>query len=289
MNLGNDANGQIAAAIGIGLRAPHISEVLATRPAVGWFEVHAENYMDEGPPRDQLLRVRSDYAMSLHGVGLSLGSAEGIDRAHLARLKELILVAEPFLVSEHLAWSVSEGVYLNDLLPLPYTEEALDVVARNVDAMQSALRRRVYVENPSRYLAFAHSTMGEPEFLAALVRRTGCGLLCDVNNIYVSCANLGGDTAAYLDALPADAIGEIHLAGHSRVRRGGQELLIDDHGAPVPPAVWDLHRMALGRFGLVPSLIEWDKNLPPLDFLLDEARLAEQSVQTMLHAHAPAA
>jgi uncharacterized protein (UPF0276 family) len=281
---GND--GRIAASVGIGLRAPHAAEVLQTRPAVGWLEVHAENYMAEGPARDQLVRVRRDYPVSLHGVGLSLGSAEGIDRDHLRRLADLVAEVEPVLVSEHLAWSVVDGAYLNDLLPLPYTEEALDTVARNVDVMQAALGRQVLVENPSRYLRFRHSTMAEPEFLAALVRRTGCGLLCDVNNIYVSCTNFGDDAAAYLAALPDDAVGEIHLAGHARTERGGRTLLIDDHGGPVAPAVWDLHRLALARFGLVPSLIEWDKNLPPLDALLDEARIAEQSAATALHAHA---
>lgn len=262
------------ASIGIGLRAPHMAEIVATRPALGWLEVHAENYMGGGPALTQLEAIRRDYPLSLHGVGLSLGTAEGIDDDHLRRLTALVDRTQPMLISEHLSWSVSGGVYLNDLLPLPYTEETLDIVAANVARAQDALRRRLLVENPSSYLRFRHSTISEPEFLAALVARTGCGILCDVNNIHVTCANLGGDAQDYLDALPADAIGEIHLAGHARVVRCGKALLIDDHGAPVAPRVWGLYRRAFERFGLVPSLIEWDKALPPLAALLKQARLA---------------
>lgn len=262
-------------AFGIGLRAPHMAEVLATRPALGWFEVHAENYMGGGLPLAQLAAIRRDYPISLHGVGLSLGSAAGIDRDHLARLAALAERIEPWLVSEHLSWSVHAGTYLNDLLPLPYTEEALAVVAANIDAVQSALGRPLLVENPSSYLRFRHSTLSEPDFLAELVRRSGCRLLCDVNNIYVTCSNLGLDAIAYIEALPRDAVAEIHLAGHCRTRRGGALLLIDDHGGPVVPAVWDLYHRALARFGLVPSLVEWDKQLPELGTVIDEARRAE--------------
>jgi uncharacterized protein len=266
----------IPAAIGIGLRAPHIAEIIATRPALGWLEVHAENYMGGGPPLAWLDAVRRDYRLGLHGVGLSLGSAEGIDRTHLARLKQLVARCEPFLVSEHLSWSVSGDTYLNDLLPLPYTEETLDIVAANLDRAQDALGRPLLLENPSSYLRFRHSTIAEPDFLAALVRRCGCLLLCDVNNVFVSASNLGFDAGAYLDALPAAAVGEIHLAGHRAVTRGAGALLIDDHGAPVAPPVWELYRRALERFGAVPSLIEWDKDLPALPVLLDEARQAER-------------
>ena len=279
----------IAAAIGVGLRAPHVAEVIATRPALGWFEVHAENYMGGGPALAQLGAIRRDYPLSLHGVGLSLGTAEGIDDGHLRRLRSLVERTEPMLVSEHLSWSVSGGVYLNDLLPLPYTEETLDIVAGNVAKAQETLGRRLLVENPSSYLRFRHSTIPEPEFLAALVQRTGCGLLCDVNNIHVTCANLGGDATDYLDALPAAAIGEIHLAGHARVVRGGKTLLIDDHGAPVAPEVWRLYRRALGRFGMVPSLVEWDKALPPLAILLQEARVAAGVARAQADADACAA
>jgi uncharacterized protein len=277
------------AAIGIGLRAPHIAEIVATRPALGWLEVHAENYMGGGPALTQLDTVRRDYPLSLHGVGLSLGTAEGIDSEHLQRLAALVERTEPMLVSEHLSWSISGGVYLNDLLPLPYTEETLALVAENVARAQDALRRRLLVENASAYLRFRHSTIPEPEFLAALVARTGCGLLCDVNNIHVTCANVGGDAQAYLDALPTAAIGEIHLAGHARVMRGGKPLLIDDHGAPVAPAAWQLYRHALGRCGVVPSLIEWDKALPPLAVLLQEAHSAADIARTLGGADASAA
>jgi hypothetical protein len=277
------------AAIGIGLRAPHVAEIVATRPALGWLEVHAENYMGGGPALAQLDAVRRDYPLSLHGVGLSLGTAEGIDDDHLRRLAALVARTQPMLVSEHLSWSVSGGIYLNDLLPLPYTEESLTIVAGNVARAQDVLRRRLLVENPSSYLRFRHSTISEPEFLAALAARTGCGILCDVNNIHVTCANLGGDARAYLDALPAAAIGEIHLAGHASVMRGGKKLLIDDHGAPVAPAVWQLYRHALGRCGVLPSLVEWDKALPPLAALLHEARIAAGFARALGGADASAA
>jgi len=280
--------GSIAAHIGVGLRAPHIAEVLASRPAIGWFEVHSENYMGRGPGFAALMKVRRDYPLSLHGVGLSLGTAEGLDRAHLYELKELVERSEPFLVSEHLSWSVTGGVYLNDLLPLPLTEETLAVVSRNIALMQETLGRRVLIENPSSYLRFRHSAIPEPEFLAELVRRTGCGLLCDVNNIYVSCTNFAEDTAAYLAALPSEAVGEIHLSGHFRSERRGRALLIDDHGAQVSDEVWALYRLALERFGMVPTLIEWDKNLPPWAALLAEARRALEVAESIMAADADA-
>ncbi|HKO06105.1 MAG TPA: DUF692 domain-containing protein [Alphaproteobacteria bacterium] len=278
----------IAANIGVGLRAPHIAEVLASRPAIGWLEVHSENYMGGGPALATLLKLRRDYPLSLHGVGLSLGTAEGLDRAHLLRLKELVERSEPFLVSEHLAWSVTGGVYLNDLLPLPLTEETLAVVSRNIALMQETLGRRVLIENPSSYLRFRHSAIPEPEFLAELVRRTGCGLLCDVNNIYVSCTNFAEDAAAYLAAFPGDAVGEIHLAGHFRSERHGRALLIDDHGAQVSDEVWALYGRALERFGMVPTLIEWDMNLPPWATLLAEARRAQEVAESIMAADADA-
>ena len=278
----------IAANIGVGLRAPHIAEVLASRPAIGWFEVHAENYMGRGPGFAALMIVRRDYPLSLHGVGLSLGTAEGLDRAHLQELKELVERSEPFLVSEHLSWSVTGGVYFNDLLPLPLTEETLAVVSRNIALMQETLGRRVLIENPSSYLRFRHSAIPEPEFLAELVRRTGCGLLCDVNNIYVSCTNFAEDAAAYLAAFPGDAVGEIHLAGHFRSERRGRALLIDDHGAQVSDEVWALYRRALERFGMVPTLIEWDKNLPSWAALLAEARRAQEVAESIMAADADA-
>ena len=248
---------------GIGLRAPHVATMRTTRPALSFLEVHAENYIADTAALAALADLRRDYPLSLHGVGLSLGSADGIDADHLARLAELADCTAPFLVSEHLSWSVAGGVYLNDLLPLPYTEESLAVVAANIDRAQTGLKRPLLIENPSAYLRFRHSTIAEPDFLAALARRSGCRLLCDVNNIHVACANLALDPLAYLDALPAESIAEIHLAGHARVERDGATLLIDDHGAPVADEVWTLYRRAVARFGSVPTLVEWDRQLPP--------------------------
>ena len=205
----------LPARAGIGLRSPHVAEVLATRPALPWLEVHPENYLGGGPAVRALLAIRQEYPLSFHAVGLSVGSADGVDRRHLGRLKSLVDRFEPALVSEHLAWSQAGGAYLNHLLPLPYTEESLAAVCRNVDEVQTTLGRRVLIENPSGYLRFAASTIPEAEFLAELAGRTGCGLLCDVNNIHVTAQNLGLDPLAYLDALPRGAVGEIHLAGHS--------------------------------------------------------------------------
>ena len=274
------------ATAGIGLRAPHMAEVLAMRPALSFLEVHSENFMGGGPGLRQLEAIRAHYPISLHGVGLSLGSAGGLDPDHLDRLRILAERIEPMLVSEHLSWSVAGGVYLNDLLPLPLTEEALAVVCRNVETMQQTLKRPVLVENPSAYLRFRQSTIPEPEFLTELTRRTGCGLLCDVNNIYVSAENFGLDAEAYLDALPPAAVGEMHLAGHFRGERAGRTLLIDDHGAPVADAVWDLYRHATRRFGHASTLIEWDSNLPSLPTLLAEARRADAVAGLSEAAHA---
>ena len=256
---------------GIGLRTPHVAEIEATRPPVGWLEIHAENYMGGGPALLSVERLRRDYPFSIHGVGLSLGSAGHLDAGHLERLARLVARLEPALVSEHLAWSTVGGAYLNHLLPLPYTDEALAVVCEHVDRVQVRLGRAIAIENPSGYLRFGESTMSEAAFLAALVRRTGCDLLCDVNNIHVTCANLGGDPDEYLALLPPDAITEIHLAGHSVNDADGQAMLIDDHGSPVAPAVWGLYERALARFGARPTLVEWDTNVPPLPVLLGEA------------------
>jgi uncharacterized protein len=260
---------------GIGLRSPHVDEIAATRPAISWLEAHPENYMGGGPAVRTLEQIRRDYPLSLHGVGLSLGSADGPDRRHLARLRSLVDRLQPALVSEHLAWSVAGGAYLNHLLPLPYTDETLDVLCHHVDRVQAELGRRILVENPSLYLRFEHSPIPEPAFLAELARRTGCGLLCDVNNIYVTAHNLGWDAAAYLESLPAEAVGEIHLAGHARNDADGRLILIDDHGSRVPGAVWSLYDQALARLGPVPTLVEWDTDIPALDVLLGEAREVE--------------
>jgi uncharacterized protein len=264
---------------GIGLRAPHLAAIVAAPPAVGFLEVHPENYMGGGPAFAALERLRRDRPISLHGVGLSLGGTDGIDPAHLERLAGLVERLEPALVSEHLSWSIVEGVYLNDLLPLPYTEEALEVLSAHVDRVQTRLRRQILVENPSSYLSYRHSTFEEPEFLASLAAITGCGLLCDINNIHVSGRNLGFDGEAYLAALPAAAIGEFHLAGHSVNEVDGREILIDDHGSDVAAPVWALYREALRRFGPRPTLVEWDSRLPALPVLLGEAMKADAMIR----------
>lgn len=260
---------------GIGLRAGHVAEVIASRPGLAWVEVHAENYMGGGKALGDLEKIRNHYEVSLHGVGLSLGGAERPDTRHLRRLAALAARIEPCRVSEHLAWSSFGGVYFNDLLPLPYTRETLDLVARNVAITQDALQRPILIENPSAYLAYAGSTIPEPEFLALLARRSGCGLLCDVNNVHVSAANTGGNAYGWLDALPAQAVGEIHLAGHAVNEADGETVLIDDHGSPVGEGVWALYEHAAQRFPQAPALVEWDSNLPPLGVLLGEAAKAD--------------
>ena len=265
----------IPAAAGIGLRFAHHELVLNSRPEVPWLEVHAENYFGGGTLRRTLEAVRRDYPLSLHGVGLSLGSAEGLDLTHLQRLADLAQAMEPGLVSEHLSWSVTGGHYLADLLPLPMTEEALEVVCRHVQQTQERLRRPILLENPSTYLQFDHSSIPEWEFLGAVVSRTGCGILCDLNNIFVSASNHGWDALTYLAALPAAAVGEYHLAGHAvRVLDDQRVIRIDDHGSRVSPAVWALYEQALQRQGPRPTLIEWDTDSPAFAVLLDEAAQA---------------
>jgi uncharacterized protein len=275
---------------GIGLRAAHVAEILATRPPAAWFEVHAENYMAGGPALRALDAIRRDYPLALHGVGLSLGSADDLDVRHLSRLRALVDRIEPCLVSEHLSWSIIGGVYVNHLLPLPYTPESLALVVRHVDQTQAALGRPLLVENPSTYLQFRQSTIPEAEFLAELAGRTGCSLLCDVNNVYVTACNFGLDAGRYLAALPVGAVGEIHLAGHSVNDADGRPILIDDHGTRVAAPVWELYARARERFGSVPTLIEWDTNLPPFAVLLEEAAaadsLAHDVAQREIGAHA---
>ena len=266
----------LRAAAGVGLRAQHVAEVLATRPHVGWLEVHSENYYaDGGPGLAALDRIRRDYPLSLHGVGMSLGSTDPLDRAHLGKLKRLIARTEPALVSEHLCWSGVGGRHLNDLLPLPYTEEALAHVCARVSEVQDALGRELLVENVSSYLAFAEATIPEWEFVAAVARQTGCKLLVDVNNIYVNAVNHGFAADAYLAAMPPAAVAEIHLAGFD----GSGPCLIDTHGTPVAPAVWALYRRAIERFGARPTLIEWDTDIPPLATLLAEAATAQSMLE----------
>lgn len=265
----------LAPVAGIGLRSPHIREVLRSLPPAGWLEVHAENYMNEGVAAAALEKVRANYTLSIHGVGLSLGSASGIDRAHLRRLKDVCDRFAPAMVSEHLAWCVGDGIYLNDLLPVPHDEEALRIVAENIEITQDALKRPILIENLSAYVGFANSTMDEPEFLSALVSRTGCGLLLDINNVYVSAHNLGFDAETYIAKLPGAAIGEMHLAGHAENATPDGPVLLDNHGSCIASKVWALYASALRRFGRKPTLIEWDSDLPPFSTLMGEALWAD--------------
>ena len=262
-------------AAGIGLRSPHMREVLERLPAAGWLEVHAENFMSRGFASRMLDRIARHYTLSIHGVGLSLGSASGIDLQHLSRLRDVCDRYNPAMVSEHLSWSVGAGVYLNDLLPVPYDEDTLSIVAGNIARTQDALRRPILIENLSAYVGFARSSMSEAEFLAGLVKRTGCGLLLDINNVYVSAHNMGFDPKTYIAALPPSAIGEIHLAGHAENQTPDGPVLIDDHGSFVPHQVWSLYAYATARIGRRPTLIEWDSALPDLSTLLGEAMWAD--------------
>lgn len=257
---------------GIGLRAPHVAEVRRSRPPIGWLEVHSENYfVDGGSALSALEAIRTDYPVSLHGVGLSLGSADPLDAGHLARLKRLAARIEASAVSEHLCWSHVDGRHLNDLLPLPLTDEALTLVCDRVDAVQSALGRPLLVENVSSYLRFADDTMAEWDFVAAVAMKSGCKLLFDVNNVYVNAVNHGFDAQAYVAAIPPDSVAEIHLAGFD----AAGPCLVDSHGSRVAPPVWALYRGAIERFGPKPTLLEWDTDIPALDVLLDQAAKAQ--------------
>jgi uncharacterized protein (UPF0276 family) len=268
--------GALCGHAGIGLRNAHLPAFLSRRPDAAWLEVHSETFLADGGPRLRALEaIRRDFPLSCHSVGISLGSAQGLDADHLRRLRALYDRLEPCLVSDHLAWSARAGTYFNDLLPLPYTDESLDAVARNIDHAQTALRRRLLVENPSRYLRIEGCRIPEPEFLAVLARRTDCRLLLDVNNVHVSAANIGIDADAYIEAFPAEFIGEIHVAGHTVCEIGGFAMLIDDHGARVSPAVWRLLERALQRAGPCPVLVEWDNRIPELPMLLGEAARAQ--------------
>lgn len=264
--------------VGVGLRARHFSDFLNDTPPVDWLEVHSENYFGDGGYELHVLEtLRERYPISLHGVGLSLGSADALRDAHIAKLKRLVKRIEPALVSEHLCWAAYGGRHYNDLLPIPYTEEALTLITQRVQMLQEALGRQVLIENVSSYLEYRASTMGEFEFLAALAERTGCGLLLDVNNVYVNAVNHDTDAEAALAVLPHAAVKEIHLAGHSIEG----DCLIDDHGSRVVPAVWRLYEQALQRFGPVPTLIEWDTAVPPLSVLLEEASQARQRMKQL--------
>lgn len=266
------ASRPVPARAGIGLRSPHHAEFLARRPDISWVEVHSENFFADGGRQLEVLdAVRRDYGISLHGVGLSLGGSDPLDPDHLQRLRRLVRRVEPALVSEHVCWSSADGLFLNDLLPLPYTHAALQHLATRVSAVQEYLGRQILVENVSSYLEFNGAEMTEWDFLVQLAQRAGCRILLDVNNIYVSAENHGFPAADYLQAIPPELVGEVHLAGHTAV----DGLLIDTHSAPVTDAVWMLYREALRLLGPTPTLIEWDAELPTLDRLIAEARTAD--------------
>jgi uncharacterized protein len=269
-----------APSVGVGFKPEHFEAIVDTRPQLGFFEVHAENYMGAGgAPHRRLDAIRERYPLSLHGVGLSIGSPGPLDRAHLQRLAAVAKRFEPVLVSEHLAWSTHEGTFFNDLLPLPYTAETLARVAEHIDEVQNALGRRMLLENPSTYVVFAESTWAETDFLREIARRTGCGLLLDVNNVFVSAVNHGHDPDRYLADFPLSAVWEIHLAGYAEdTDEAGLPLLIDAHNSPIREAVWALYTATIRRLGATPTLIEWDNDVPVWPTLLNETRRAERAI-----------
>jgi uncharacterized protein (UPF0276 family) len=260
---------------GIGLRAPHYREVLDHLPKLGWVEVHNENFFGGGAPLHTLLKVREHYPVSLHGVGMGLASTTLLDQAHLSQLSRLCESVQPSAVSEHLCWNSAQGMVINDLLPFPYTREALNHVSDRVDQVQARLKRQLLVENLSSYLSFSHSEMTEGEFLAELSQRTGCGILFDIENLYVNVRNLGVDAHAFIKAIPPAAVKEYHLAGYS-IRDG---CLIDTHNHPIYPEVWELFETVLQHIGPRPTLIEWDTDLPELSVLMGEADKAQQRLE----------
>lgn len=271
---------------GIGLRATHHAELVARRPRIGWLEAHSENYFARGGALPRVLgAVREHYPLSLHGVGLSIGSTDPLDRPHLAEVARLVRDFDPMLVSEHLSWGSAGGRFTNDLLPLPYTEEALRHMADRVRQVQDFLGRQILIENVSSYLQFACSDIAEWDFLGALAHESGCGLLLDVNNVYVSALNHGFDPIQYLNAIPRHSVQEMHLAGHSVCVIDEREVRIDTHDAPVCNEVWSLYAIAVERFGNVPTLIEWDAKIPALDVLAAEAHKADSVMETS-RAHA---
>lgn len=268
----------IPARAGAGLKPEHVAEILESDADIGFFEVHAENYMGAGgPPHRQLEAIRERYPLSLHGVGLSIGGEGALDRDHLQRLADLNRRYEPGLFSEHLAWSTHDTTYFNDLLPVPYDRATLDRVCDHIDEVQETVGRRMLLENPSTYVAFAQSTMSELDFLTEIARRTGCGLLLDVNNVHVSCTNHQRSAEDYLEAFPMDAVGEIHLGGHAPdTDDAGRPLLIDAHDREVDAAVWTLYEFVIERHGAVPTLIEWDNDVPAWPVLMAEAEAADR-------------
>ena len=279
------SNRCVPSGAGVGLRLPHLAEVAATRPSVPWLEIHPENFLANPHATELLLEVRRDYPISVHTVGVSVGSVGGIDYVHLRRVRSLVDMIDPVLVSGHLAWSTHDGEYLNDLLPLPYDEETLRLVAAHIEEVQDSLGRPYLLENPSSYVGFDTSTMSELDFLCELVRRTGCRLLCDVSNVYLSAHNLGYGPYGYIDGLPVGDIGELHLGGFTPEEDEadqGAEILIDTHAARISEPVWELYAHAVRRFGAKPTLIEWDNDIPPFAALLAEARRADEVAGRML-------
>lgn len=277
---------------GVGLRLPHLAEVATAGPSISWLEIHPENFLANPHARELLHRIAREYAISLHTVGLSVGSADGIDHHHLTGIARLADEIEPVLVSGHLAWSTQGGAYLNDLLPMPYDEESLSLVASQVHEVQDVLRRPFLVENPSSYVGFATSTLSEAQFLRELAEMSGCELLCDISNIIVSGTNMDFDPYAYVDCFPGDAVRELHLGGFTPepdASACGGEILIDTHAAPIADAAWRLYAHALRRFGPRPTLIEWDNDLPELGTILREAERADVIAATITNdesAHA---
>lgn len=274
--------------VGIGLRHRHFQEFIENKPDVPWLEVHTENFFSkDSTPSKYLAKIRQDYPVSAHCVGLSLGSSTvmcPVREQHLLKIKNTLDWIQPSMVSDHLSWSASDGVhYLPDLLPIPYTEAAFDVVAQNINRVQEVLQRQILIENPSSYLSFVDSTILEWDFLAQLSKKTGCGLLLDVNNIYVSAHNHGFDALTYLETLPLNAVKEMHLAGYSISHIEGKEIYIDTHGQKVYDGVWQLYQKAIERFGNVPTLIEWDTDIPELSVLLNEKRKAEAIINKVLN------
>jgi len=267
----------IPARAGVGLKPEHYRNILTSNPDIGWFEVHPENYMSAGGAGHHYLQqIRDKYPLSMHGVGLSLGSEEGLSTEQLAALKSLVDRYQPALVSEHLAWCRYRNFVFNDLLPVPYTKESLDIMVNNIDQTQNHLKRQILIENPSNYFQLDYTTYSEWEFLVILARQSGAGILLDVNNIYVSACNHGFDAREYIKSIPAELVGEMHLAGHSVQKLGSGKILIDDHGSEVIPEVWELYELTLDHIGNRPTLIEWDANIPEWQILLREAKRADR-------------
>ncbi len=273
---------------GVGLRSEHYQDILATLPKVGWLEIHPENYFGEGgKPLYYLQKIREHYPISFHGVGLSLGSCDELNQHHLKKLAHLIDRFDPILISEHLSWSSFGGNYLHDLVPLPYTTETLDHLCARINQVQDLLQKQILLENISSYLEYEHSSYCESEFLTQIVRRTGCGILLDINNLYVNSKNHGWDVENYLANIPKDSVQEIHLAGFTENDYGDGTILIDTHNQPVAEPVWELYKRAITHLGRIPTLIEWDKDLPELAILLEEAKKADAILKGFNHAHTP--